>query len=167
MSDDPPKPRSQADADLQKEILRDRKFSLSEAIGRLAGPGAMKGASPIGRKQQAEAAIDNYLQQHLSASSCLPQVLLRQVSQSELLLRNYDQPLVVLAASLQRILDSDYLLRDTVRELDVEWGRVYGERPHFDQEGQSPDPDDPYTCESVRASLSALMKALQEGDLPQ
>jgi hypothetical protein len=32
---------------------RERKFTLAEAIGRLAGPGAMKGVSPITRMQRA------------------------------------------------------------------------------------------------------------------
>src|SRR4051812_46239252 len=43
MNDDPPKRRSKADADLEREIRADRTFSLEEAIGRMAGPGAMKG----------------------------------------------------------------------------------------------------------------------------
>ena len=55
MSDEDKEQRSDADAELQREILKDRKFSLTEAIGRMAGPGALKGVSPIARKQQAEA----------------------------------------------------------------------------------------------------------------
>jgi len=35
--------------ELEREIRQGRKFSLEEAIGRLAGPGAMKGESPIAR----------------------------------------------------------------------------------------------------------------------
>jgi len=162
MSNASPKTRSQADAELQKEILRERKFSLAEAIGRLAGPGSMKGASPVARKQQAEAEIDNYLRQHLSAG-CLPVVILRHVGASELLLNNFDQPLTVLAACVQRVLGSACLLKELVRETDVEWGRVYDERPHFDKDGQPPHPDDPYTVESVRATLSRLLDTLAEG----
>jgi len=45
------KSRSEADAELEREILKERKFTLAEAIGRLAGPGAMKGESPIPRMQ--------------------------------------------------------------------------------------------------------------------
>ena len=54
MSDYQKKPRSEADAELEREILKERKFTLAEAIGRLAGPGAMKGESPIPWLQQAE-----------------------------------------------------------------------------------------------------------------
>jgi hypothetical protein len=163
MSDDPDKKRSEADAELEREIRKDRKFSLSEAIGRLAGPGAMKGASPVSRKQQAEAAIETWLRQHLSKPA-LETVLLRCVSQSELLLNNYDQPLIVLAAYCQKVLGSDRHLKELVRDCDEEWGRVFGERPHFDVEGAAPDPDDPYTAESVRRRLSGLIDELAAGE---
>jgi hypothetical protein len=46
--------RSEADTELEREILKERKFTLEEAIGRLIGPGGMKGASPVTRMQQAE-----------------------------------------------------------------------------------------------------------------
>jgi hypothetical protein len=157
MSDNPPKPRSKADADLEREIRAERTFSLEEAIGRMAGPGAMKGVSPISRKQQAETVIQEYLDQHLAdGAGVLPGVLLRQVTGSELLLHNLDQPLVVLADHVRRVLDSMYLMTELVREADVEWGRLCGERPHFDQEGCKPHPDDPYTADSVRAALVKL-----------
>ena len=47
MSNDPPPRKSQSDADLEREIRAERKFTLTEAIGRMAGPGSMKGASPV------------------------------------------------------------------------------------------------------------------------
>jgi hypothetical protein len=43
---------SESDAELEREIRQERKFTLAEAIGRLAGPGAMKGESPVTRLQQ-------------------------------------------------------------------------------------------------------------------
>jgi hypothetical protein len=163
MSDERPKTRSQADADLEREIREGRKFTLAEAIGRLAGPGMMKGVSPATRKQQAEAQIETYLDRNLNtAAGALSAVLLRQVKESELLLNNLDQPLVVLAACVQRVLDSDYLLEELVRESDVEWGRVYGERPIFQKGGSPPHEDDPYTVASVRQTLSQLLGKLAE-----
>ena len=139
MSDRQSTPRSQADADLEREVREGRKFSLAEAIGRLAGPGMMKGVSPATFRQQAEAAIETHLDSNLrSAGGALSVVLLRQVKQSDLLLANPEQPLVVLAAHLQRILNSDYLLQELAREADVEWGRIYGERPFFEKEGVPP-----------------------------
>jgi len=89
--------------------------------------------------------------------------LLRQVKGSELLLTNFDQPLVVLASYCQRLLDSDYFLQELVRDADIEWGRVFGERPHFEKEGTPADADDPYTVDSVRKTLSSLLEQLAPG----
>jgi hypothetical protein len=161
MSDNPNKQRSEADAELEREIRKGRKFDLAEAIGRLAGPGAMKGVSPVPRTEQAAVEIENWLKDHMPAGHGeLQKVLLRWVAGSELLLNNFDQPLVVLAAFCQKVLDSDYVLKELVREADVEWGLVQGERPYFDKEGSPPDADDPYSVESVRNTLSQLLAQL-------
>ena len=165
MSDNKDTQRSEADAELEREIRKGRKFTLDEAIGRMAGPGAMKGVSPVTRMQQAAAEIENWLRQHLSAGNGeLQVVLLRRVTGSELLLNHFEQPLVVLAAFCRQVLDSDYLLKELVREADVEWGRVQGERPYFESEGSPPHPDDPYTFESVRKTLAGLIEQLGAGD---
>jgi hypothetical protein len=165
MSDNDDKQRSNADAELEREIRKGRKFTLTEAIARLAGPGAMKGVSPVSRMQQAGVEIENWLRHHMPAGNAeLEVALLRHVNGSELLLNNYDQPLVVLAVCCQQVLDSDYRLKELVREADVEWGRVYGERPHFEKEDSSPHPDDPYTFESVRKTLCSLVDQLYGED---
>lgn len=165
MSDGQPKRPSEADLELERQIRSERKFSLTEAIGRMAGPGAMKGASPVTRKQQAEAEIEGFLRSHLiDTAGVLPDLLLRDVKGSELLLNDFDHPLAVLAAYVQRVLDSEYLLKELAREADLEWGRVFNERPHFEKEGSPPDPDDPYTAESVRNTLSQLIGRLSAGD---
>jgi hypothetical protein len=161
MSDHQETQRSEADAELEREIREGRKFTLEEAIGRLAGPGAMKGESPVTRLQQAEIKIGSWLESHLvDAGGSLEVVLHRRVKGSELLLNNFDQPLVVLASYCQRVLSSDYLLSEVVRDADVEWGRVMGERPYFEKEGSPHNPEDPYTVESVRNVLSELLTQL-------
>ena len=161
MFDHQEKQRSEADAELEREIRQGRKFTLEEAIGRMAGPGAMKGASPVARMQQAEIEIASWLKSHLvDAAGALEMVLHRHIKGSELLLNNFDQPLVVLRSCCERVLDSDYLLQELVRDADVEWGRVMGERPHFEKEGSPRHPDDPYTVESVRNVLSGLLEQL-------
>jgi hypothetical protein len=165
MSDDQKAQRPDADAELEREIRKGRKFTLAEAVGRMAGPGAMKGESPVARMQQAGAEIETWLRRHLAdAGGALQVVLLRHVKESETLLNNFDQPLAVLASCCRRILSSDYLLKEVVRDADVEWGRVFGERPHFEKEGCPPDPDDPYTTDSVRTTLSGLLKELAVGE---
>jgi hypothetical protein len=161
MDDKQDKSRSQADAELEREIREGRKFTLEEAVARMVGPGGMKGESPTTRLQQAQAEIRTWLRSHLSDSGgALEVVLHRGVLGSELLLNNPDQPLVVLASYCQRILDSKYHLEELVRDADMEWGRVMGERPYFEREGSPRHPDDPYTVESVRKTLAELLKQL-------
>jgi hypothetical protein len=155
--------RSEADAELEREIRNGRPFTLADAIGRMAGPGIMKGVSPVSRREQAEEEIGSWLRKHLTnADGPLGVALLRFVRGSEHLLNNYDTPLLVLAACVQRVLGSEYLLKELVRDSDIEWGRVFGERPCFQREGSPPDPDDPFTVESVRDSLSGLIEKLAE-----
>src|SRR5262249_53346900 len=155
MSDNKDRQPSEADAELEREMRKGRKFNMAEAIGRMVGPGAMKGVSPVARKQQAAVEIESWLRRHMSeAHGELQVVLLRRIKESDLMLRHYERPLYVLAASCHRVLDSDYLLKELVRETDVEWGQVNGERPYFEQEGVAPHPDDPYTLESVRKTLA-------------
>jgi len=161
MSDDQNKNPSDADAELEREIRKGRKFNLAEAIGRMAGPGAMKGQSPVPRLQQAEVEIASWLNTHLKDSGgALKDVLHRDVKESDLLLANFDHPLIVLAKYCQQVLDSDYLLKELVRNADVEWGRTMGERPYFEKEGSPSNPNDPYTIESVRNSVSELLMQL-------
>jgi hypothetical protein len=163
MGDDRETQRSEADAELAREILHGRKFSVEEAIARMAGPGAFKGESPVVRMQQAEFEIESWITNHLSdAGGALGVVLRRSIKRSDVLLENYDEPLAVLSSYLQRILDSDYLLEELVRAADVEWGRAMDERPYFQKVGSPCHPDDPYTRDSVRGLLSNLLAQLAE-----
>jgi hypothetical protein len=165
MSDQRDKQRSAVDAELEREVREKRKFTLEEAVGRMAGPGAMKGESPVPRLQQAEFEIESWVRDHLTDSGgALEVVLPRQINGSALLLDNFDKPLMVLADYCKQVLESDYLLRELVRDTDAEWGRIMGERPVFDQEGVPSQPGDPYTVESVRNTLSELLKQLTTGD---
>ena len=164
MSNNKDTQRSETDTELEREIRKERKFTLEEAIGRLAGPGAMKDESSVARLQQAEAEIEFWLRGHLAdAGGALRAVLHRDVKGSELLLNNFDQPLVVLAGYCRRVLDSDYLLEELVRDADIEWGRVMGERPYFEKADVPHHPDDPYTVESVRDALSEFLEQLASG----
>jgi hypothetical protein len=157
--------RSGERADLEREIRADRKFSLSEAIGRMAGGGMMKGASPVSPTRQAELVIDDYLRRHLAdAGAALGSVVLRRVARSDLLLSDPHRQLVVLAHYVRRVLGSEFLLHEVVRDADVEWGRLLGERPYFQREGGPPHPDDPYTIASVRLTLSRLVETLSAGE---
>lgn len=162
MSNSQGKAPTQTDIELQRVIRSGRKFTLSEAIGRMAGPGAKKGVSPISRKKQAENEIEAYLRELLSDSSgALRTVLLRRLGSSEHFDGRYDQPLQFLADGLRHVLASEERLRDVVNDADIEWGRITSERPLFENEGKPPHPDDPYTMQSVHTTLTELLASLE------
>lgn len=152
-------PRDPSETDIEREIRHGRKFTAEEAIGRLAGPGAMKGASAISRQQEAENAVGVWLAANIAdASGMLRTVLHRHLKASKLLLDNVDDPLVAAAAYLRQILASEQRLREIVREADAEWGRAMDERPYFEREDSPPHPDDPYTAASVRKALDEALR---------
>lgn len=160
MTEDRDKKSTEAEEALEREIRSKRKFSLNDAIGRLSGGDFMKGGTPVSRKRQAELEVEEYLRRHLADSEgVLKNVLLRNLGDS-LLARDYDKPLVTLAEYIPTLLASEHLLADLVRDTDIEWGRVQGERPYFQKAGRPADPDDPYTVDSVRAALVRLRDTL-------
>ncbi len=115
MSDNKDKQRFEAEAKIEEEIRLGRKFTMEAAIGRMVGPGAMKGISPVTRIQQAANEIENWLVQHMPAGkSDLKLVLLRSFEASEVLLHHYERPLFALGAYCQQLLDSDYAHPGTV-----------------------------------------------------
>ena len=162
MGDDPNN-RSDEDEQLEREIRQGRKFNPQEALSRMAGPGAMKGASPVSQVQQAESEIGSWLGRNMAdTDGALKVVLHRHLKGSRLLLDKLDQPLAALAGYCRAVLDNDSRLMEIVREADVEWGRAMDERPHFDREGAPANPDDPYTAESVRRAIGDVLKQIPE-----
>ena len=155
--------RESEDIGLQQDMLWGRKFSLAEAIGRLAGGGLLKGDSPVPGKKQAEYTVERYLEQNLvDAAGALETVLLRRVRDSEIFLqRGHEKPLTTLAVMTEHILSSEQLLQTFVTEVDREWGRMYRELPHLQKPGEPPHDDDPYTFRSVRKTLTNLVETLR------
>ena len=158
------RPTADLGRELERQVRQARKFTPEEAIGRLAGAGAMKGGSAVSLQQQAENEVGCWLRNHLNdPMDALRTALNRQLKGSELLLANLDQPLIALETHCERLLGSDYLLKELVREADVEWGRAMDEPPYFERAGSPPHPDDPYTVELVRNLLGAVIKQLEIG----
>lgn len=155
MSDEDETARSK---EIEEEIRRSRKIGAKDVLAKMAGPGAMKGASPVSRQQQAEIELGSWIRSHVpDPSGALQSVLDRHIKGSELLLANLDRPLLGLSALCEQVLQSDYLLKEIVREADFEWGQKMDERPFFEIEGRSPDPGDPYTADSVRETLGRVV----------
>jgi len=148
---------------VQAELRAQQKFSVAGAIGR-AGEGLMKGESPVSEQEQAIALVAQWIDANTQdPSGALKAILRRKVQDNELLVaRLLKQPLSVLKEIIERLLASDYLLQEFVREIDVCWGRMYQERPLFQVDGQAADPADEYTHESVRQDLVLLLNKLKQ-----
>src|SRR5690348_15788693 len=58
--------RAEAEAAIEREIRLGHKFTARDALARMAGPGALKGASPVSPVQQAETAIATWLGANLA-----------------------------------------------------------------------------------------------------
>jgi hypothetical protein len=152
----------QAEQELEREIRQERKFSLAAAIGQEGG-NFLKGASPIPQLQQVKNALTVFVRQHLSDSSGALQASLQTLIQADDVVcsRHFDAPLQALIELLQPLTTQPALLRDFVRQVDMRWGQMYDERPHFERPGHPPHPDDEYTHESVRAQLIHLISIAQ------
>ena len=147
---------------IEREILLNRPFSLSEAIAREGGE-YLKGASSIPPLEQAEGTILEFLSNELMDSpGALRAILWRRIQSNETLLaEHFDSPLKALDELLKRYLSSEPLLKDLVRDIDAEWGRIHNEGPHFETGALPPHPDDPYTIESVRSKLAKLKEKIE------
>lgn len=136
------------------------------------------GGSPVPPMEQLRLAALTLLHEVLSdANGALLQVLEQDLRQEENLFGALMKELArgasedlrrhlfgVLTVLASRPLSSEAALAEFTRRTDAQWGQSSGERPHFQRAGQSPHPDDPYTLESVRASLAQLRElAVRQG----
>jgi len=142
-------------------MLAGRKFSLAEAIAREGGS-FLKGESLIPRLLQAKAEINLFIDRNLTDSSgALKAVLQALVATDDAHIgRHLSSPLDALREFLEMLVRTPQVVYELVRQVDVKWGQLSGERPHFQQPGQAPDPEDTYTHESVRQQLVTLLARL-------
>jgi len=165
VSPPPSEPSGSPDPDqaIEREIRQGRKFSLADAIGR-EGSDFLKGESPVPRLLQVKNELRGFVGKHLSDSSGALQATLLDLIQADEVVcsRHFDTPLLALADLLQPLLTHEAYLREFVRQVDMRWGQIYGERPHFERPGQPPHPDDEYTIASVRSQLQTLLTRVQQ-----
>ncbi|HKP64786.1 MAG TPA: hypothetical protein VJV78_48960 [Polyangiales bacterium] len=157
--DDPSKKRSERERSLEREIREGRKFSLNEAIGREGGAW-FKGESAVPRLTQVTAEITNFIDHNVSdVSGALRATLRRRIKANQKLVAEHEaEPIAALRALLIAVLGTETELFELVREVDAQWGQMMLERPHFQEPGQAPHPEDEYTHESVRRELERLLE---------
>lgn len=158
-------PMTPEDEDLQRDILQGRKFTLADLIAREGGD-FLKGESPVPKLVQVTTEIKQFIAANLGDSSGALQAILQLVVDEETgkVSQNLDSPLQALAAILEEFLDRPPLLHELVHRVDVRWGQMYGERPHFQQPGQIPHPEDEYTHDCVRERLVKLLEKVRAID---
>ncbi len=147
--------------DIQQELRLSRPFTLADAIGQEAG-NFMKGESPIPRLVQARHGAQQALKESLiDGPGALHRVLEQWLVDDERRLSQYlEHPTEAVKDLLIAVLRSPATLYELVRQTDVTWGQIYDSRPHFQQPGQPPHPDDEYTHESVRETLEQCLYCL-------
>jgi hypothetical protein len=143
------------------DMLAGRKFSLAEAIAREGGS-FLKGESLVPRLLQAKAEINLFIDRNLTDSSGALKAVLQALAATDdaHIGRHLSSPLDALREFLEMLVRTPQVLYELVRQVDVKWGQLSGERPHFQQPGQAPDPEDTYTHESVRQQLVTLLARL-------
>lgn len=148
------------DNDLRQGILSGRKFTLADAIA-AEGNNFFKGESPVPILLRAVTEINGFIDKHLRDSSgALKAALQDWVKQDSRVSEHLDQPLIALEKILKSITSNSEILYEFVRQVDFKWGQIYGDRPYFQQPGQSPHPDDEYTHTSVQQTMTELLDTL-------
>ena len=130
-------------------------------IGREGGS-FLKGESPVPKLLQAKVEINLFIDRNLADSSgALKAVLQTLVATDEAYIsRHLNSPLEALREFLEMLICNPQLLYEFVKQVDIQWGQFFGERPYFQQPGQPPHPDDEYTHESVQQQLVKLLNSL-------
>lgn len=167
MTSDSEKNRKQKEQDelIQREILRERKFSIAEAIGREGGT-FIKGESPMPRLDQVISKITVFIRNNLDdPSRVLMTVLQRTVKNDRIsIAESIETPMLYLQSLIKRYLYNPHQLDELAREVDFTWGQINNEKPHFQQPGEPAHPDDEYSHEIVEKMLSDLLGKI-EADL--
>jgi hypothetical protein len=147
------------DEELQRDMLRGRKFTLADFIAQEGGD-FLKGESPVPKLLQVTTEIKQFIAANLGDSSGALQAILQIVIDEEIdkVSQNFDSPLQALRSILEEILGNRSLLYELVHRVDMQWGQMYGERPFFQQPNQPPHPEDEYTHDSVREKLAKLLE---------
>jgi hypothetical protein len=165
MTSDSGKNRKQKEQDelIQREILRERKFSIAEAIGREGGS-FIKGHSPIPRLDQVISLLTIFIQNNLKDSSRVLMSVLQTTVKNDRtkVAESIEEPMVYLHGLIKSYVDNREMLYELAREVDFKWGQINDEKPHFQKPGEEPHPDDEYSHEIVEGMLKGLLKNIEE-----
>ena len=146
---------------LQRDIRAERKFSLSEAIGREGGSFLKGSQAMVPRPLRALAVINGFIEGHLEDANGALQPCLKRWIKTDVRVGKYlDEPLLALRSLITEILQQPQVLYEFARQVAVEWGEMNGERPYFQKPGAEPHPEVAYSHERIQTMLTALLGQL-------
>ena len=146
---------------LQRDIRAERKFSLSEAIGREGGSFLKGSQAMVPRPLRALAVINGFIECHLEDANGALQPCLKRWIKTDVRVGKYlDEPLLALRSLITEILQQPQVLYEFARQVAVEWGEMNGERPYFQKPGAEPHPEVAYSHERIQTMLTALLGQL-------
>ena len=159
----PPEDSSQLDAaEIRRELLRGREFTLADVIA-TEGGSFMQGESPVPKLVQVQTQIKTFISRNLTDIPGALQAVLQRWVEEDIarVSQHLDAPLHALSGLLDSIIENPPILHELVHQVDMQWGQMNDERPHFQRPGQAPHPEDEYTHDSVYQQLVELNHRLQ------
>ena len=167
MTSDPEKDEKQKEQDeqdelIRREILRERKFSIAEAIGREGG-NFIKGHSPIPRLDQVISLLTVFIANNINdPSRVLMTVLQVNVKNDRIkIAESIEAPLKYLHSLIQSYVNNPHLLYELKREVAFTCGKMNDEKPCFQKPGEPPHSDDEYSHEIVKEKLAGLLAKIE------
>ncbi|MBE9070263.1 hypothetical protein IQ260_26835 [Leptolyngbya cf. ectocarpi LEGE 11479] len=153
--------------DLQRQIRAERKFNLSEAIGREGGSFLKGSQAMVPRPLRALAAINGSIDQHLvDPHGALQPCLKRWVKTDGRIGKYLDEPLTALQVIVLDIMENPPILYEFARQVAVECGQMNGERPYFQKPGTEASPDAAYSHKSIQGILAELLHGVTSASNP-
>ncbi|MEM6590466.1 MAG: hypothetical protein AAF651_01240 [Cyanobacteria bacterium P01_C01_bin.73] len=157
-----PSPAHLDTAALEQEIIRERPFSLAEAIGR-EGSGLIKGTSPIPPLAQAKATVERFIDEHINDTAGALKITLQTwVNANARLSQHLRSPLSALHQSLTELQQNPALFYEFARQVNRCWGQISGETPHFQKPGEPPHSDTEYSHEKIEQAIADCATALSD-----
>jgi len=152
-------PRDDEEQRIEREIRARHASDPASILAGRDGGAHLRGASPTPVAQRALLEAEQWLREHLDDHGiALRQVILRRLEgHPQLLEEHLGQPAELVTVVMAPLLASPPALAELVREVDMAWGLVNQERPHFEVGQRPPHPDDPYTITGVHAILHRLL----------
>jgi len=159
MTDDP---KTDHERLIEHEARMGVKFSMEQAILRAGGGGLMAGGSPFSQHEHAQRQLLLFLDQHLR-DDIMETALVNWVALNRHHMdQHLDTPVQGLLDLIDHTMNREARFVEFVRTVDVHYGLIMQERPHFQQSGDAPTPGDAYTFTSVRNTLLKLAEACRK-----